>query len=82
MRAAQSQKDQHASIRRVVSLPLVLICDSLANFLRFLPGGAWLVAVRFQRSLDFGDALRSGLHLHFFRAMLIGVSFRRRSRYE
>lgn len=54
----------------MVGLPQVLVGDSPARFLRFLPGGARLVAVRLQRSSDFGNALRTRLHLGAFRSML------------
>ena len=66
MRSAQAEKDQYSGVRRMVGLPHVLVGDFPANFPRFLPSVAGLISVSFERSLDFGDALGSGLRLHAF----------------
>jgi len=50
----------------MVGLPHVVVGDFPANFLRLLPSVAGLISVSFKRSLDFGDALGSGLRLHAF----------------
>jgi len=66
MRSSQAKKDQYSSVRRMIGLPHVLVGDFPANFPRLLPSVAGLVPVSLERSLNFGDALGSGLRLHAF----------------
>lgn len=62
----------------MIGLPLVFVRDLPANLLGLLPRSAGIVAMRFERSLDFGDALRTGLHLGL-RSGVPEVDLRRRS---
>ena len=76
VRSSQAQKDQHSGVRRMVGLPHMLVGDFPANFPRLLPSGAGLISVNLKRSLDFGDALGSGLRLHDFCILRVGGRWR------
>jgi hypothetical protein len=61
VRSSQADQNQHSDVRRMVSLPHVLVSYFSADFLRFFPIAAGVVAVRLECSLYLRDALRTWL---------------------